>query len=194
MAKTGEKKPSGMVSALFDFADSIVVALIVVISLFTFVFMKATVSGESMTNTLHDGDQLIVSDFNYTPQIGDIVIISRNYNNTADKNEYYDDPLVKRVIATAGQSVEIKDGDVYVDDKKINEPYLDDTLTFGETPNREFEGKQTVPDGCIFVMGDNRQNSKDSRSKEIGFVRTRYVLGKVLWRIYPFDDVTSFIE
>lgn len=175
------------IESVFDWVDSFVVSLVVVIVMFTFFLGKVEVDGGSMNDTLIDRDQLIISDFNYTPKNGDIVIISRNYSNSEEAAASSDSPIVKRIIATAGQTVEIKDDAVFVNDERLEESYCKN-----KTMNKGFVGKQTVPEGCVFVLGDNRENSHDSRSSDIGFVNTKYILGKVLLRIFPFDSFTVF--
>ena len=174
---------------ILEWLDTLVLSLFVVITAFTFFFSVVSVSGPSMENTLFDKDKLLITDFNYTPENGDIVIISRNYGNLAADNEdnNYKMPIVKRVIAVGGQTVEIKDGCVYVDNKLIEEDY-----TTSPTYNFEFTEKQTVPEGHIFVLGDNRKVSHDSRSNDIGMVDKRYVMGKVIARFYPINDFTTF--
>lgn len=172
-----------------EWLDSVIVSLFVVIIVFTFFFSIVGVSGPSMLNTLVDGDKLVISDVGYTPANGDIVIISRNYTNIEadDEENSYEEPIVKRVIAVAGQTVEIKDGEVYVDDVKLEEDYITSS-----TDNRSFTGKQTVPEGHIFVLGDNRIVSHDSRSDDIGMVDERYVMGKVLLRFFPITEFELF--
>ena len=105
------------------------------------------------------------------------------------KDEYADYALVKRVIATEGQTVEI-DFDrhiVYVDGKKLDEPYIAEP-----TANKiDFTGIQVVPEGCVFVMGDNRNDSTDSRDERIGMVDTRDIIGKVVYVAFPFDNIGS---
>lgn len=196
MTKTANRgsarQKSSAMTNVFEWLDTIVLALVIVIILFTFFFNKVAVSGDSMLNTLHDGDQLIISNFNYTPKRGDIIIVSRNYLNVEQNPDEGKSPIVKRVIATAGQTVEIKDGGVYVDDQLISEPYLDETLVPNGTDNKGFYTKEVVPENCVFVLGDNRGISHDSRASDIRFINTRYVLGKVLFRIYPFDSIKSF--
>lgn len=174
---------------LFDWIDSFVIAMVAVILIFTFFFGKVKVDGSSMLNTLHDKEQLLISNFLYEPKVSDIIIVSRNRDNKIPEgDEVILEPIVKRIIAVGGQTVEIKDGVVYVDDKALKEDYTKD----GFTDNKSFEGKQTVPEGHLFVLGDNRLDSHDSRMGDIGFVDKRYVLGKVLVRIYPFDSITMF--
>lgn len=175
----------GGVASAFEWLDSIVIALVAVILIFTMVLGKVEVSGDSMLDTLHNGDQLIITGYNYTPTRGDIVIIAKNASKTELGRIYTNKPLVKRIVATEGQTVEIKDGYLFVDGVKQEEDYAR-TLTV----DNGFKGKQTVPEGCIFVLGDNRGDSADSRL--IGFIPKQYVLGKVLCRIFPFDSITTF--
>lgn len=179
-----DNESSGVGSA-FEWLDSIVVALAAVIFIFTMVLGKVEVSGNSMLNTLHDGDQLIITGYNYTPKCGDIVIIAKNASKTELGRIYTNKPLVKRIVAVEGQTVEIKDGYLYVDDVKQQEDYAR-TLT----ADNGFVGKQTVPKDCIFVLGDNRGDSADSRL--IGFIPKQYVMGKVLCRIFPFNSIAAF--
>ena len=175
----------GGVASAFEWLDSIVIALVAVIFIFTMVLGKVEVSGDSMLDTLHNGDQLIITGYNYTPTRGDIVIIAKNASKTELGRIYTNKPLVKRIVATEGQTVEIKDGYLFVDGVKQEENYAR-TLTV----DNGFKGKQTVPEGCIFVLGDNRGDSADSRL--IGFIPKQYVMGKVLCRIFPFDSITKF--
>lgn len=178
----------GFIGNIFDWLDSFVISLVVVVLLFTFVLGKVRVDGPSMMNTLMHNDQLIMSYFNYTPTVGDVVIVSRNVNNDIEKIDDSEiKPIVKRVIAIAGQVIEIKDFKVYVDGVELQEDYIS-----GITENREFYGVHTIPPGCVFVMGDNRQNSHDSRADDIGMVDQRYIIGKVVFRISPFNRIRTF--
>ncbi|MGN0556952.1 MAG: signal peptidase I [Acutalibacteraceae bacterium] len=181
---------SSSVASLFEWMDSLVVALVAVMLLFTLILGKVEVSGDSMKNTLHNGDQLLMSVFNYEPKAGDIVILSTGCAQTEEGKKYDKHPLVKRIIATEGQSVEIKDGSVFVDGKALAEDYLDQSLTGGVTEEDNFVGKMTVPEHCVFVLGDNRPDSADSRI--IGFIDENYILGKVICRFFPFDDIRTF--
>lgn len=189
------KRKRNAINILFDWLDSFVISLVIVIFIFTFIFIKVEVDGESMRETLQDHDQLIITDFNYTPQRSDIVIISRNYANTTEGEKTSDKPIVKRVIGLEGDTIEIKDQKVFVNGYEIAEEYLDMDITRERTtPEFDLTSKVTVPEGCVFVLGDNRWNSHDSRRSDIGFVKTDYILGKVLWRIFPIDKATSFID
>ena len=172
-----EKKQNALQNELFDWAQNIAVILTVVVLLFTFVLRVIGVEGPSMMNTLHDGDWLLVSDLFYEPENGDIVIIK--------KEEFMQSPIVKRIIATEGQTVNIDfdAGRVWVDNVPIEEPYVN-----GAT-NRAFDMTfpQTVPEGCVFVLGDNRNHSSDSRTLSLGMVDERHIIGKVIFRILPVN-------
>lgn len=165
-----------------DIIDSVLSTVFVVLIIFTFVLSIASVEGESMLETLHPNDRLIISQFFYTPKNGDIVII-----NSSDMGK----KIVKRIIATQGQLLEIKDGMVYVDGVEIDEPYLSEYNAGKTTPMSRTvidEGeKVTIPEGFVFVMGDNRGSSKDSRM--IGMVKNDEVIGKVILRLYPLDSI-----
>lgn len=164
---------------IYDWMQSLVFALIICIIVFVFIFRIVDVSGDSMNPTLIHGDKLVVSDVFYKPKQGDIVIFR--------KDEYKAEALVKRVIATEGQTIEIDfdRGRVYVDGELLDEPYIAEP-----TRNQlDFQGPQTIPEGCVFVMGDNRNASSDSRKAEIGMVDERLIVGKVLLRVFPLDSI-----
>ena len=167
---------------VLPYMKDIAVVLCVVLIAFLFCFRIAVVDGDSMLNTLVDGDYVLLLNrlVSGNPEQGDIVVIStNNYGNGK--------PIIKRVIATEGQVIDIdfETGTVTVDGKVLNEPYIKD-LT-----KRSFSGVQyplTVEKGCIFVMGDNRMNSTDSRSTQIGQIDCREVIGKAIFCIFPGDD------
>ncbi len=183
------KKPK--IAELYEWVDAVVLSVIVIILLFTFVFRIVGIQGESMMNTLNDGDRVVISDLFYSPKRGDVVVISRNYLNENGDTDESDSPIIKRVIATEGQTVRINPitGSVYVDGKELDEDYVRPgaitTWNDGSNSVREV----VVEEGKIFVMGDNRNNSADSRSPEIGQIDVKYVLGKALFRIYPFNSI-----
>ncbi len=161
---------------LYDFVQCIVSALVVGILIFIFVFRVIGVKGGSMYSTLHNGDRIVATGVLYDPEVGDIIIL---------KSSYYDQPLVKRIIAVENQTVDIdfSTGTVYVDGEVIDEPYIYEATYVDEG----FDGPVTVPEGHVFVMGDNRNESNDSRSPTIGFIDEREIFGKVFWILFPTD-------
>ena len=166
---------------LYDWVQCIIAAVILAILIFTFVGRVIGVQGDSMYPTLHNHDRIITSNLFYTPEQGDIVVFKTE--------SFGNEPLVKRVIATEGQTIEIDfdKGIVYVDGTAV-----DDSYTYAPTKAREdFNGTVTVPDGCVFVMGDNRNDSTDSRSNRVGMVDTRNILGKVHFILIPGKDMET---
>ncbi|MBR2716338.1 MAG: signal peptidase I [Oscillospiraceae bacterium] len=165
---------------LFDWIQCIVTAILCGILIFVFIGRIIGVDGSSMVPTLENGDRVILSNLFFTPKYGDIVVLK------TDNPLFEDHPLVKRVIATAGQTLDIDfdKGEVIVDGYVIEEPYIA-ALTHEE---EDFRGEITIPEGYVFVMGDNRNKSTDSRSDAVGLVDTRQILGKVYWVIIPGVD------
>ena len=165
----------------YEIFESILIALIAIIFLVVFVFRAVTVDGSSMEPNLHNGDKLITTNLFYTAQKGDIIVV--------DKNTILGKPVIKRVIATAGDTIkyECETGDVYVNGEKLTETYI---LSYNGMPNPYTEDIDTVvKDGHVFVMGDNRNNSNDSRNSELGQINTNNILGKAVLRIYPFNSI-----
>ena len=163
---------------IFDWLQSIVFAVIACVLLFMFVARVVTVDGGSMNPTLLHGDRLIVSNLSKNYEQGDVIVFVAP--------EYMDEPLVKRIIATEGQLVEINfdKGIVKVDEQELYEPYIAE-LTADQ---QDFDEPIQVPEGCVFVMGDNRNRSTDSRTEEIGCVDTRYILGKAYFVMFPMKS------
>lgn len=167
--------------SILSYLHDLVFGLAAILLIFMFVFRILVVSGPSMEQTLHNGDCLIlVSNILYNdPQYGDIVVASKNSFKEGE-------PIIKRVIATEGQKVDIdfEKGIVYVDDVALNEPYT-------KTPTNLYEGAnfpQVVEKGHVFLLGDNRNDSNDSRSITIGQIDRREILGKVLFLVLPGAD------
>lgn len=175
---------------IFEWLDVVVSAIIVVVILFTFVFRVATIDGDSMQNTLYEGEKVVISNFFYEPQVNDIVVISRNAENMVGKDDDNSLPIIKRIIAVEGQTVDIdfNKGIVYVDGEAIDDSYAKTPTNLCYNDGVTFPVR--VPENCVFVLGDNRNDSLDSRSAKIGkngMVDKRYILGKTILRIYPFD-------
>jgi len=170
---------SQMRLTIYDWLQCIVTAILLGVMLFIFVGRTIGVDGISMLNTLRHNDRVIVSNLFYTPANGDIIIFE-------SPSERFENPLVKRVIAIEGQWVDLDfdTGEVIVDDVVIDEPFIDVVMTV----RHDFAGPVYVPEGYVFVLGDNRNNTVDSRCNSIGLVDTRYILGKVLFILMPGPD------
>ncbi len=175
--KKSDKESETEYSDVYEWMQSLVSALLVCVLVFAFLFRIIGIIGDSMNPTFHDGDSVVISNLFYEPKQGDVVVLR--------KLSFQEEPIIKRVIAVEGQTVDInfEEGIVYVDDQPLSEPYTAE-LTLSPL---DFDGKITVPENCVFVMGDNRNNSTDSRSSMIGCVDTRYIMGKVLLRLLPID-------
>ena len=166
---------------LYDWAETISQSLIIVIFVLTFVFRLFTVKGNSMLDTLHSGDKVLVWKYNYTPTKGDVV--------TVKKFGKLDESIVKRVIATEGDtlSIDFGSGSVYVNGKKLNETYIREPM---ERRGNELETPSVVPAGTCFLMGDNRNHSDDSRSPYIGGpVKNSDIIGPVKFIYFPFHHI-----
>lgn len=190
----GENKPSapehdkeedadnkeGLLSSAFDLIQSIAAPMLIVVLLLTFAFRIVNVDGTSMLDTLHDQDKVFVTNFLYQPQDGDIVVISHG--------QEFATPIIKRVIATAGQSVRIdyEKNQLIVDGIIIDEPYINEAMQY--IPS-EYDQQipEVIPEGKVFVMGDNRNHSLDSRSKRVGLINETDIIGKAQFIIFPFS-------
>ena len=170
---TEEKGRAAPVAVLYEWIGEAVFSLIAVALVFTFLFRIVGVNGDSMNNTLMNRDRLVLSVLPYTPERGDIVVVGRDAQ----------EPLVKRVIGVAGDTVEFDEEQhkVRLNGELLDEPYVD-----FPTPAYDMTGAVVIPEGYVFVMGDHRDNSHDSRWDDIGPVPAGDILGRAVLRIWPF--------
>lgn len=179
-AKQSEIKPAGtVIKAVYDIMDSFKGAVLVAFVIFTLAFRVVGVEGDSMNPTLQSGDWLAVSSVSLKGfERGDIVVVTQPWERNV--------PIIKRVIAVGGDTVDIDfvTHQVIVNGKVLDEPYIAQPTSL----KYDVEFPLVVEEGKLFVMGDNRNNSVDSRSSAIGLVDERYVLGKAVMRILPAGD------
>lgn len=179
-----KKKPSNS-SQFKEYAISIIVAIVIALTFRTYVFARADVDGQSMFSTLNNKDVLFVEKLSlltHSIKKGEIIIFdSKNATN---------DIYVKRVIATEGDQIEVKNGKVYLNNKEINEPYLDKGVITNPGPFLSTNQLYTVEPGHIFVMGDNRGDSIDSRI--LGPIAVKDIKGHVILRAFPFNKMRFF--
>lgn len=167
------------VSELYQNIRTLATVLAVLILIFTFVVRIIVVSGPSMENTLFNGDAMVVWSLGYEPKQGDVIVLTQP--------SYQEDSIVKRVIATGGQhvTVDYNTNTVYVDGNPLEEDYIKEWMMIPPYGMGNYD--LTVPDGCLFVMGDNRNESADSRYPTIGVIDERCVIGKALLVAFPFS-------
>ena len=165
---------------IFSWIQVIVMAFIIAFILKTFIFRPVYVKGPSMDPTLSDGQILILWKLNYQigdPNRGDVIVIGE------DEDELQNKSLIKRVIGIPGDIIEIKNGDVYVNNEKLNPDYVKDN-----TAANGFS-KSVLPNGQYFVLGDNRGESRDSRDKSVGFIERENIEGKTVFRLWPLNKI-----
>ena len=175
---------SGIFASLFEWVETLTLYFAIAMAVLTLLFTHSPVVGSSMYPTLEQGDILIIRKLGYTPKNGDIIVC---------QSEVYgmDKPLVKRVIATGGQTVEIdyKTWTVKVDGVTLDEDYINYKPDVYMNRSDYLPVKFTVPEGKVFVMGDNRNDSWDSRLETVGLIDERNVLGKVSFRLLPLRKI-----
>lgn len=176
------KRENGVLKNIFEWIELFALSVAVVMVVLVCLCRHSPVIGASMNETLHENDLLIISDLFYEPEQGDIIVF-------ASKATTYEKPYVKRIIATEGQTIDYDPltGAVTVDGKLLNEKYA----TYKGVQHNYYGELVTypyvVPEGHVFVMGDNRWNSNDSRT--IGAVDERCIIGRVICRLFPFDQI-----
>lgn len=178
-----EEKQEPRGSELFYWLQTLVVSLVCIVLVFTFVGRITRVVGSSMVPTLQEGEMLLIWSLGYEPEQGDIVVLNKTTATflRGDGGE----AIVKRVIATGGQTVDIDyaTSNVYVDGVALDEPYIKEYMfnPGGHMSQTHWE----VPEGSVFVMGDNRNGSTDSRDERLGCIDQDYILGKAVLAIWP---------
>ena len=174
-----DKEKVRFIDWLFDLVELVIFSLATVLIVTTFIFRHTIVDGPSMQQTLYDGEHLIISNLFYSPDYKDI-IVCEDYSTSLKK------PIIKRVIALPGDHIEIlRDGTVLVNDKEIEEKYAYISGGYYEYDHPRVD--LTVPEGEVFVMGDNRNDSTDSRYSTVGTIKIDSILGRVILRFYPWE-------
>lgn len=164
-------------SELISWVKMIVSAFIIAFLLRTFVFQMALVNQSSMEPTLHEGQMLIISKMNYLvgePDRGDIVVLKDDAENKL---------LIKRVIGLPGEEIQLKEGKVFINDKELAPDYTN-------APTYAYiQESWQLPEGEYFVLGDNRGHSRDSRAENVGLVKRENIIGRAVFRIWPFSKL-----
>jgi signal peptidase I len=176
----GETRGQGTAASCYEWVEGLIISLIIVMFLFVFIFRgNIVVIGDSMKPNYQSGNRLLISCLDRSYKRGDVVVIEAGGTKL-------DDRIIKRVIATQGQTVDIDftKGVISVDGKELDESeYIEN----GITKNRyDVDFPEKVPEGCVFVLGDNRPISEDSRSSYVSMVDTRHIIGKVIYMLFPF--------
>lgn len=181
-----EEQPRRKGSDLFEWLQLLMGCVLVAVVLFNCFARLTRVDGNSMNNTLKDGEMMLIWSLGYQPQQGDIVVL--NKTDQVTDQLLHSKAIVKRVIATGGQTVDIdySTGTVYVDGEPLDEPYIKEEMFLPANPmmyNTHWE----IPEGSVFVMGDNRNASTDSRHDMVGPIDEDYILGKVVFALWPLE-------
>lgn len=183
-AAAENKKTRRAARTVLDWLEELVIAVVLIAVVFTFCFRIITVTGTSMVPNYNNGDRVLVSGFPFGIEQGDAVVIVN----------VLEEPIIKRVIATEGQTVDFdyENKSVLVDGVPVDETRFGLRNGITELPYTSFElleFPQTVPKGCVFVLGDNRSVSEDSRYKVVGMIDKRDILGKALFHIFPLQKI-----
>lgn len=203
------QKKSGLLQDIIEIAESTLVTVFVIVMVFTYVLHPVNIVGHSMVPTLNkdydpsvnNTDKIFMSTVYFSVDYGDILVIDKDVNYLLDDNgEPYipegagssaiGECIIKRVIAVGGQTIDIKDNQVIVDGKVLNEPYINEGASTSDLGYGAFTDQYpiTIPEGYYFVMGDNRNHSTDSRARSVGLVKKDQIYGKAIVRYSPLKD------
>ncbi|MEE5992010.1 MAG: signal peptidase I [Oscillospiraceae bacterium] len=185
-----EKKPldpKALLDDVLDIVETVIFYGFVLLMVFSYLLRPVTVEGHSMVPTLHDGDRLVMYRLFYQPKYGDVVVVNNRSGHllldgeVVESGSSLDECLIKRVIATEGQELNIDfvNGEVYIDGVLLNESYINDRTLLNDGA---FSYPITIPKGYVFVMGDNRNHSTDSRNARVGLVKKDDILGTTFYR------------
>ena len=187
------EKPIDWFGEIAEILETMLISVFSILLIFGYLMRPVTVEGRSMVPTLYNEDKLVMFRLFYQPHAGDIVVVNNHGGHVFAGDEVVssgislDECIIKRVIAVGGQKVEVRadENAVYVDDVRLDEPYINELTA---TDDRAFEYPITIPEGYVFVMGDNRNHSTDSRSAFVGLVEKGDVMGKAFFRYQAAKD------
>ncbi len=195
---SSENKNGKLLRDVMDIVESTIVTIFVIMMIFTYLLHPVNVKGKSMQPTLMDYDRILMTTVFFDLEYGDIVIVDNDMAYDIDENgkpvavnidgKQLNECIIKRVIATGGQTIDIRDDKVYVDGKELDEPYIAKgarTYTLNGFNNKY---PITIPEGYYFVMGDNREHSSDSRHSDVGLIKKSQIYGKAIVRYSPLSD------
>lgn len=185
LGQDSENARNTVAESCYEWVEALIVSLAVIMIFFVFLFrVNIVVDGDSMKPNFHNGNRVLVSCMSGKLSTGDVVVIDENGTGLKER-------IIKRVIATEGQTVNIDfaSGTVSVDGRELDESaYIENGITKDQY---DVSFPQKVPDGHIFVLGDNRTISEDSRFQEVGMIDCRYVIGRVIYLLNPFHSVAQ---
>ncbi|MBQ8181897.1 MAG: signal peptidase I [Ruminococcus sp.] len=187
-----------LVNDILDIVESTFTTIFAIMMIFTYLLHPVNVKGESMMPTLKDYDRILMTTVYFNLEYGDIVIVDNDMAYDLDANgepvevnidgKQLKECIIKRIIAVGGQTIDIRDGKVYVDGKEIDEPYIMSGAKTNSLSAFSDSYPITIPEGYYFVMGDNREHSSDSRHPDVGLIKKSQVYGKALVRYAPFSE------
>ena len=208
-----KKKKGDFIKDLIEIAESTIITVFIIVLVFTYILHPVNIVGRSMVPTLNQNysgerearketDKVFMNTLFMNVKYGDILVIDKDKNYLFDSEgnvcePEYDAPIgeciIKRVIAVGGQTVEIRDGEVYVDGKLLDEPYIAANSYTEDLGAFDGQYPITVPEGYYFVMGDNRNHSTDSRARSVGFVKRDQIYGKAIIKYSPIEEFDILI-